>query len=424
MRLPDLSRLAVSPTGALDDVLTEIADERADQQQRAAEERWERRARAFARTLDERDRVERERRQRMGDASERFTEDEVGLVLDAISKRHEKDPLRACQAIKNWCSLNRTHRNGCRNNAELWERVRVRLFPTPLSDVYDVPRYLADGSVDHANEPRLNFLAMCHAYKLVDAVTKRAYESLLRQAHDFFLSFRRGPRDHAFENANGILTLFPLVGSMAPFIQDAKLMAMKSPGYGQLYRLYSGNLRSPAGLFFRIYEQLFASTYWMLFHQDGLQKYFILLPAKEDPPGVDTGSAKVVCARLRAIAEVVGTYSVSIWGLLNGRIAHYAQTWDRQLIEQTYAEYLHNFQEAVVRAVFPSLLSQSGHRVYDFFPGMNPDVGGNNFSQMLFRRMYAIMHLARPTAETEAIFTSDEDEENDPLPVGPQADHY
>ena len=36
MRLPDLSRLAVSPTGALDDVRTEIANERADQQQRAA----------------------------------------------------------------------------------------------------------------------------------------------------------------------------------------------------------------------------------------------------------------------------------------------------------------------------------------------------------------------------------------------------
>jgi len=404
----------------VDDVLTEIADERADQQQRAAEERWERRARAFANTLDARDRAERERRRRMGDASERFTEDEVGLVLDAISKRHAKDPLRACQEIKNWCSLNRTHRNGCRNNSDLWEDVQLRLFPEPILHVHDVPRYLADGSVDYANEHRLNFLAMCDAYELADAVTKLVYHSLLRQANDFYRNYRNGPRNHAFENANGIHSLFPVYGSMTPEIHDAKLIERQAAGHRKLTAMYSGNLRGPYGLFYRIFEQLHCTTWWMLFNDSTQSKYFILLPAKEDPWGVDVGSPKFVYARLHAIAKVVGTYVVAIWGLLNGRTAHYAQKWDRQRIEQTYVEELRAFQEAIGKAVFPSLLAQTGYRIYEYVPDFDPAVAGNEFGRRLFRRVYAIMHLARPTAETEAIFTSDEEEEE--LPNGPEGD--
>lgn len=419
--LPDLSGLAVSPTGTVgDDVLTEIANERADQHQRVEEERWERRARAFARVLDARDRGERERRQRMGEASERFTEDEVVLVVDAISKRLEKDPLRACQEIENWCSLNRTHRNGCRNNSELWKDVQERLFPEPLRSVHDVPRYLADGSVDHANGPLLNFLAMCGAYKLADAVTKRDYKGLLLQAYLFYRAYRSGPHDHTFENANEINSLFPIVGSMSGEISDAKLMEMAAPGYRQLVRLYSGNLRPPFGLFYRIYEQLSFSTQWMLFHDSSESRYFLLLPAKEDPPGVDVGSPKFAYARLHAIAKVVGTYVVSIWGLLNGRTAHYAQKWDRQRIEQTYVQELRDFQEAVGKAVFPSLTTSTGRKIYDLVPSMDPDLPSNGFGMMLFRRVHSIMHLARPTADTEAIFTSDEEE--DELPNGPEGD--
>jgi len=420
MRLPDLSRLAASPTSTVDNVLTEIANERADQKQRAEEERWERRARAFARLLDDRDRRERERRQRMGDASERFTEDEVALVVDAISKRHEKDPLRACEEIKKWCSLNGTHRNGCRNNSDLWEEVCERLFPGPIRSVHDVPRYLADGSVDHANEARLNFLAMCDAYELADAVTKRVYFGLLRQANDFYRNYRSGPRNHAFENANCINSLFPISGSMSSEIHDAKLLEQQAPGLRKLKDLYAGNLRPPFGLFFRIYEQLYFTTWWMLFNDSAQSKYFILLPAKEDPWGVDVGSPEFAYARLHAIAKVIGTYVVSIWGLLNGRTAHYAQKWDRQRIEQTYVQELSDFQEALGKAVFPSLLAQTGYRIYEYVPDFDPAVAGNEFGRRLFRRVHSIMHLARPTADTEAIFTSDEEE--DELPNGPEGD--
>lgn len=393
--------------------------------QDVSEERWMQRARAFALDLDRRDQRHRERRQRMGEASERFTEDEVALMVDAISKRHEKNPLSACQEIENWCSLNRTHRNGCKNNPKLLEDAQTRLFPKPIRSVHDVTRYLADGSVDRVNGPLLNFLAMCGAYKLADAVTKRAYHGLLRQANDFYREYRSdthrsGPRNRAFENANGINTLFDVVGSMSGEIHNAKLIEEAAPGHLQLTGLYSGNLRSSFGLFFRVYEQLYASTRHMLFHGSTQSRYFLLLPAKGDPWSVDVGSPKFVYARLHAIAKVVGTYTVSIWGLLNGRIAHYAQTWDRQRIEKTYVQELRNFQEAVARAVFPSLLARTGYKIYEYAPDFDPAVTDNEYGRRLLRRVNAIMHLARPTADTKAIFTSDEEE--DELPNGPEGD--
>jgi hypothetical protein len=298
--------------------------------------------------------------------------------------------------------------------------VYERLFPEPIRAVHDVPRYLADGSVDHANEPLLNFLAMSDAYELADAVTKQVYHSLLRQANDFYRNYRNGPRNHAFENANGIHSLFPVYGSMTLEIHDAKLLERQAPGRRKLHALFSGNLRPPFGLFYRIFEQLHCTTWWMLFNDSTQSKYFILLPAKEDPSGVDVGSPTFAYARLHAIAKVVGTYVTAIWGLLNGRTAHYAQKWDRQRIEQTYVQELRAFQEAIGKAVFPSLLAQTGHKIYEYVPDFDPAVAGNEFGRRLFRRVYAIMHLARPTAETEAIFTSDEDEEE--LPNGPEGD--
>ena len=409
MRLPDLSRLTVSPTGAVDDVRTEIHDER-DEQLARREAEFERRARAFWEAIE----PKHLQRQRLREATERWTPDEVTLVVDAISKLHAADPMRACESIRNWCALNAKHRGACGKNGWPWADVFRRLFPAPLPDIYDAPRYDADGATGHANEDYLNFLDVSNAYRIVDAATKDVYARLLVKAEEFFQELRwrdQTPADYSYQAHHGIISTWDVLGTFTPAHEEAvRIFHRLAPGN---YDFLVLNDRERNPLFHQLHRQLFYSFYLTCLLTDrGRNRYFLILPAKEDKPNtrtglVDTGSPSFVFGRLRAIAKVIGAYTVGLWALLSGTIAHYAQ-WDTARLEAAYREYLAEFQVAVVKAVYPSLKTNLDHNIYDMVPDVDVRRPNNLFARWLRKRVYAIMLLARPVDGVDAVFTDDD----------------
>lgn len=409
MRLPNLSRLTVSPTGAVDDVRTEIHDER-DEQLARREAEFERRARAFWAAVE----PKHLERQRLREATERWTPDEVTLVVDAISKLHAADPIRASESIRNWCALNTKHRGACGKNGWPWADVFKRLFPAPLPDVYDAPRLGADGAADPVDEDYLNFLDVSHAYRIVDAATKDVYGRMLLITEEFFQEMRwrdQTPADYSYQAHHGIISLWDVLGTFKPAHEEVMRTFMQLlPGKDDFLLLNDAN-RSP--LFHRLYRQLFYAVTLTCINTDrGRNRYFLLLPAKEDKPNtrtglVDTGSPSFVFARLRAMAKVIGAYTVGLWALLSGTIAHYAQ-WDTARLEAAYREYLAEFQVAIVKAVYPSLKTNLDHSIYDMVPDVDVRRPNNLFARWLRKRVYAIMLLVRPQEGVDAVFTDDD----------------
>lgn len=102
--LPCLGQLSLVPTGAMDDVVTEILDE----QQDAIEERLRKRYAA-----------ERQ-------AARLNVFDNVDLVKEVIVALDQGNSWDACMLVTRWCSLNKSRRAACKDR--LWRELVVRIW--------------------------------------------------------------------------------------------------------------------------------------------------------------------------------------------------------------------------------------------------------------------------------------------------------
>ena len=109
MALPSLGRLSLATmrtvvrTGANDDVLTEIATEKA------------------------------EKRRRLDELRENIpVEDFVQLMLESLGKNDESG-LTVCEQINDWCSLNSDYTEACDDApGPVWDALMDRVFPEPI----------------------------------------------------------------------------------------------------------------------------------------------------------------------------------------------------------------------------------------------------------------------------------------------------
>ena len=95
--------------------------------------------------------------------------------------------------------------------------------------------------------------------------------------------------------------------------------------------------------------------------------HLIMLPAKEDPQGVDTADAEYPFVRLKAVAELVGIHVASDWRQLRV-IRDREESWlyraDNEA-ELMYSQLNMKFTDAFFGALFPSGITLGGLALRD-----------------------------------------------------------
>lgn len=365
--LPDLGRLALraAPVGAREDdeddeeVLDSgVADEYATEV---------RRYQAL--------RAPHHKRERLAEATGRFGNDEVGLVLDAIV-RSDASKTDICEQVRNWCSLNRAHREGCEAaGKDFWTEATRRLFPKEIWEHFYFEYYAfpsvgkwpkwvlgqKNAGLPFATQERLSFYDACYGYSLADALRRHVYATLLERAEQYYSANRwEQERDDRVKEVTGVWSEYEVSGQViGDAIVDAYRDRDGAPGLKEYQRL----LRTDP-LFGALQNTFVAATEYALFRE---HNHLIMLPAKEDPQGVDTADAEYPFVRLKAVAELVGIHVASDWRQLRV-IRDREESWlyraDNEA-ELMYSQLNMKFTDAFFDTLFPSGTTLGGLALRD-----------------------------------------------------------
>jgi hypothetical protein len=362
--LPNLGLLALraAPTGADEDDEEEVLDSGVvDEYTSALGEH---------RALRER----HHRRRRLAEATERFGNDEVGLVLNAIV-RSDASKTDICEKVRNWCALNKAHREGCEAaGKDFWTEATHRLFPKEIWEHFKFeyedftsmgrwPKWIhaqKAAGLHYPTQERLSFYDACYGYSIADALRHNVYTTVLERAEAYYLQ-NNGSRtlnEHVVA-VTGVDSQYGVLKTIRGAIEDAYYDFQGAPGLKE-YRRLLGTDR----LFTALQNVFVNATEYILFRE---HNHLIMLPAKEDPEGVDTADEAYPFVRLKAVAELVSIHVASTWRqlrVIRDREESWLYTGNDEAVAM-YSRLNMHFTDALFGALFPSDTTLRGLALHD-----------------------------------------------------------
>ena len=347
--------------------------------------------------------LDNHRRRKLELASSKIGVDEVVLVLDAIS-RSDASRGDICEQVMDWCSLNKTNHNGCKEaGSDFWYTAITRVFPfeiyapftkntsRPVSwSRWTTPSLWENRRSLHYKVDSTSFFNVCYGYSLAGSVTKGMFVLLLNRAKDYYERLRRlrdvGSR--AVHDATGVSFLsYSILNVLEDEANNAWLAYTESTA-----RDAHNTLQATDPLFKRIERVFLKSTAYMLFRltEDDL----LVRPSKEDPPGIDTTNATYPLVRLREVAKLLGIHIVRTWkcmSLLNRYPLLKGWSSIRTLYHTLHKEYRDKF----FKALFPSLITHRNEGIYSLPLDRHGDHLDSAMYKMFSRRENSIVYLVR-----------------------------
>ena len=336
----------------------------------------------------------------------RFGNDEVGLVLDAIV-RSDASKTDICEKVRNWCSLNKAHREGCEAAGEdFWTEATRRLFPKEIWQHFKFeydhfpsmakwPKWIhaqRAAGLPYPWAERLSFYDACYGYSLADALRRNFYVAVLEKAEAYYAEngWDKAKRDRVVA-VTGVDSAYGVLGRpIRDAIEDAHYDLQAALNLKEYRRL----LRTDP--LFRVLQRTFVNaTEYMLFRE---HNHLIMLPAKEDPQGVDTADAEYPFVRLKAVAELVGVHVASAWRQLRAvrdREASWLYTADDDA-EAVYSVVQIKFTDAFFDALFPSGTTLRGLALTDLPLDSNSNTVETAMMAQFDKEEALIGALARP----------------------------
>jgi hypothetical protein len=352
------------------------------------------------------------RRRKLGLVTEKIGVDEVILVLDAIS-RSDASKASVCEQVKNWCSLSKTNYNGCKDaGSDFWYDVMTRVFPFEIFAPFANPsvgpalwhRWTSPEVWKHPHwrdsVNRTSFFNACYGYALANIAAKRMYMELGVRAYSYYTYNER------FATAPAGVTATSY--SITNVIKDELTQALSAFREDEARAEYEDLLGDP--LLRRIIHVFEKATKTMLFRE---HDHLIMLPSKEDPPGVDPTNETYPLVRLRAVANLMGIHIIRMWECMSQvRRDPHALDWTslRALYWLLHTRYRHKFFETL----FPSLTTHRNEGIYS----LETDARGYHVDiamYMLFKtREDSIVYLVRkPDDDTPSPYNTDSDSDGD-----------
>jgi len=150
-----------------------------------------------------------------------LSSDMIMRILDQLA-RDDTSVKTVCETAKSWCSVNKLHKDTCKKDDPIWERMNLAIFTDPILVTFN----------DMPNR-RTAFFAMCDAKKLANAVTKWFILKATSRLKERLLT------DEIMYDYKGIRG--PVLGEIDNWISRAEEAWKKTAGREEFEKLYVNN---------------------------------------------------------------------------------------------------------------------------------------------------------------------------------------